>query len=38
MDVSADIDDTVALAVLVRALVTTAAARVRGGDPGPAPQ
>ena len=35
MDVNADLDDTVALAVLVRALVTTSAARVLAGDPGP---
>ncbi len=37
MDVSADVDDTVALAVLIRALVWTAAASVRNGDPGPRP-
>jgi carboxylate-amine ligase len=37
MDVTADIDDTVALAVLVRALVTTASGRARAGDPGPRP-
>jgi glutamate---cysteine ligase / carboxylate-amine ligase len=35
MDVNADLDDTVALAILVRALVTTSAARVLAGDPGP---
>jgi carboxylate-amine ligase len=35
MDVTADIDDTVALAVLVRALVVTATDRVLAGDPGP---
>jgi carboxylate-amine ligase len=35
MDVTADIDDTVALAVLTRALVATASARVLAGDPGP---
>lgn len=37
MDVPAHIDDTLALAVLVRALVTTATARVLRGDPGPRP-
>ncbi|MDT5067960.1 MAG: glutamate---cysteine ligase / carboxylate-amine ligase [Mycobacterium sp.] len=37
MDVNADIDDTVALAVLVRAMVVVAAARVEAGDPGPRP-
>ena len=37
MDVNADLDDTVALTVLVRALVTTSAARVLAGDPGPRP-
>lgn len=37
MDVQADVDDTVALAVLTRALVmTAAAAAVRTGDAGPA--
>jgi carboxylate-amine ligase len=35
MDVPADIRDTVALTVLIRALVVTAAARVERGDPGP---
>jgi carboxylate-amine ligase len=35
MDVNSDLDDAVALAVLVRALVTTSAARVLAGDPGP---
>lgn len=37
MDVLPDIDDTAALTVLIRALVVTAAARVRRGDPGPRP-
>jgi glutamate---cysteine ligase / carboxylate-amine ligase len=37
MDVNADLDDTVALTILVRALVTTSAARVLAGDPGPRP-
>lgn len=37
MDVTADVDDAVALAVLVRALVTTASVSVSGGDPGPRP-
>ena len=37
MDVNADVDDTVALAVLVRALVATATARVRRGEPGAHP-
>jgi carboxylate-amine ligase len=37
MDVVADIDDTVALAVLVRALVETAAAKATAGDRGPRP-
>jgi carboxylate-amine ligase len=37
MDVPADIDDTVALAVLVRALVATATERALAGDPGPRP-
>lgn len=37
MDVTADIEDAVALAVLIRALVTTSTARVLGGDPGPRP-
>ncbi|MFC8916110.1 glutamate--cysteine ligase [Streptomyces sp. NPDC047821] len=35
MDVLADIDDTVALTALIRALVVTAADRVVRGDPGP---
>ncbi|OBF33595.1 carboxylate--amine ligase [Mycobacterium sp. ACS1612] len=35
MDVTADIDDTVALAVLTRSLVATASASVRAGDRGP---
>lgn len=35
MDVPGDPEDTVALAVLVRALVMTAAARAERGDPGP---
>ncbi|MEW2086784.1 glutamate--cysteine ligase [Streptomyces sp. NPDC005283] len=35
MDVLADVDDTVALTVLIRALVVTAAERVESGDPGP---
>jgi carboxylate-amine ligase len=35
MDVNPDVDDTVALAVLVRAMVTTSAAQVLAGDPGP---
>ena len=35
MDVTADVDDTVALAVIVRALVATSAARAAAGDPGP---
>ncbi|WP_274563199.1 carboxylate-amine ligase [Streptomyces spiramyceticus] len=35
MDVPANVDDTVALAVLIRALVVTAAAQVERGDPGP---
>jgi glutamate---cysteine ligase / carboxylate-amine ligase len=37
MDVTADVDDTVALAVLIRALVTTATATAGAGDPGPRP-
>jgi glutamate---cysteine ligase / carboxylate-amine ligase len=37
MSVGADVDDTVALAVLVRALVTTAGAKVTAGEPGPRP-
>ena len=37
MDVVADVDDAVALAVLIRALVTTATHRVTRGDPGPRP-
>lgn len=36
MDVQADVEDTVALAVLTRALVITAAAAARAGDSGPA--
>ncbi|MEU9037084.1 glutamate--cysteine ligase [Streptomyces sp. NPDC048352] len=36
MDVLQDLDDTVAVAVLLRALVVTAAAAAEGGDPGPA--
>ncbi len=35
MDVLADIDDTVALTALIRALVVTATAKVVRGDPGP---
>jgi carboxylate-amine ligase len=35
MDVVSDIDDTVALAALVRALVATATDRALAGDPGP---
>ncbi|MCF3180191.1 glutamate--cysteine ligase [Streptomyces polychromogenes] len=35
MDVLPDLDDTVAFTVLLRALVRTAAARGRAGDPGP---
>ncbi|MBV8965530.1 MAG: glutamate--cysteine ligase [Mycobacteriaceae bacterium] len=37
MDVTVDVDAAVALAVLIRALVVTVAALVRGGDPGPRP-
>jgi carboxylate-amine ligase len=37
MDVTADIDDTLALTVLIRALVTTATASVLRGDPAPSP-
>jgi carboxylate-amine ligase len=37
MDVNADLDDTVALTILVRALVATSTARVLAGDPGPRP-
>ena len=37
MSVAADIDDAVALAVVIRALVTTVSARVAAGDPGPRP-
>ncbi len=37
MDVTADVDDTVALAVLVRALVVTATAADRAGEPTPRP-
>jgi glutamate---cysteine ligase / carboxylate-amine ligase len=36
MDVPADVDDTVALATIVRALVMTVVERARAGDPGPA--
>jgi carboxylate-amine ligase len=35
MDVTADVDDTVALATVVRALVMTVAERAEAGDPGP---
>lgn len=35
MDVLHDLDDTVAVAVLLRALTVTAASRARRGDPGP---
>jgi carboxylate-amine ligase len=35
MDVQADVDDTVAFAVLVRALVATAVTKAVAGDPGP---
>jgi carboxylate-amine ligase len=37
MDVPRDIDDTVALAALTRALVTTSAAAARSGEAGPRP-
>jgi glutamate---cysteine ligase / carboxylate-amine ligase len=37
MDVNADVEDTVALAMLIRALIDTAADKVRRGDPGPRP-
>jgi glutamate---cysteine ligase / carboxylate-amine ligase len=37
MDVNADIDDTVALATVIRALTHTVVARVQRGDPGPRP-
>ncbi|MGW5055635.1 carboxylate-amine ligase [Actinokineospora sp. NPDC004072] len=37
MDVPADVEDTVAVAVLVRALVVTSLAMVRNGDRGPRP-
>ncbi|MBV8930492.1 MAG: glutamate--cysteine ligase [Mycobacteriaceae bacterium] len=37
MDVIAHVDDAVALAVLIRALVVTATAKVLAGDPGPRP-
>jgi carboxylate-amine ligase len=37
MDVPADIEDTVAVSMLIRALVTTSAALVRRGDPGARP-
>ncbi|MEO3759320.1 glutamate--cysteine ligase [Mycobacterium sp. B14F4] len=36
MDVAADVDDTVALATMVRALVMTVAEQALAGDPGPA--
>ncbi|AZQ69859.1 MULTISPECIES: carboxylate-amine ligase [Streptomyces] len=35
MDVLPDTDDTVAMTLIIRALVTTAASRVADGDPGP---
>jgi glutamate---cysteine ligase / carboxylate-amine ligase len=35
MDVAADVDDTVACAVIIRALVATAVTRAVAGDPGP---
>ena len=35
-DVTADVDDSVALAVLIRALVTTSMEMASAGDPGPA--
>jgi carboxylate-amine ligase len=37
MDVTADVDDTVGLAALVRALVLTATAQALAGDPAPRP-
>ena len=37
MDVNADVEDTVALAILIRALIATVADKVRRGDPGPRP-
>jgi glutamate---cysteine ligase / carboxylate-amine ligase len=37
MSVVADVDDAVAIAVLIRALVTTVIAEVAKGDPGPRP-
>ncbi|MFJ8649772.1 glutamate--cysteine ligase [Streptomyces sp. NPDC093546] len=37
MDVPVDVDDSAALAVLIRALVVTAVDRARGGDPGSQP-
>ncbi len=37
MSVGADVDDAVAMAVLIRALVTTVSAEVVAGDPGPRP-
>ena len=37
MDVNADLDDTVALAMLIRALVAVAVDKARAGDPGPRP-
>ncbi|MFF4368164.1 glutamate--cysteine ligase [Streptomyces sp. NPDC001594] len=36
MDVLQDVDDAVAVTLLLRALVVTAAGRAQGGDPGPA--
>jgi carboxylate-amine ligase len=37
MDVNADLEDTVALAMLIRALVAVAVDKARAGDPGPRP-
>jgi carboxylate-amine ligase len=37
MDVNADLDDTVALAMLIRALVAVGVDKARAGDPGPRP-
>jgi glutamate---cysteine ligase / carboxylate-amine ligase len=37
MSVAADVDDAVAMAVLIRALVSTAEAKVAAGEPGPRP-
>jgi glutamate---cysteine ligase / carboxylate-amine ligase len=37
MDVNADVEDTVALAIVVRALIAIAVDKVRRGDPGPRP-